>query len=323
MKGQSKRTSSPAPVDWNKHAKTPTRELDETVRCSRSLHRCWGGHAQSQSHSKCKEVLIPAGYESTYHQECQREEKQHRSETLKRHLERQEAEKQEVLMHSRSYISQCAHEIRSTLRPMDKAVSGFKVFGDNAVIYAAYIMATLEWGKMYCHYGGRDTVSVLPEWLTTYIGVTKSLTTNADLPQKCIHIGHPDVQLNSVVTWQWMVDLLPFSTDLSGPRLFGGIFSYPSALTEQLMTDINPSFDAPHHVTSQRIVNNTPSWLNARALFDRSQQAEFDRQQKRHANLNDLEQATECLYECSLEAEAHHDERRAKAEADSAQLPLE
>ena len=226
-------------------------------------------------------------------------------------------------MHSRSYISRRAREIRSTLRPMDEAVRGFKVFGDNTVIYAAYIMATLEWGKMYCHYGGRDAVPILPEWLTTYIGVTKSLTTNADLPRKCVHVGHPDVWLNSVVTWQWMADLLQFWTDLSGPRLFSGIFHYPSVLAEQLMTDINPSFDTPHHVTWQHIVNNTPSWLNARVLFDRSQHAEFDRQQKHHANLNDLEQATECLYECSLEAEAHCDERRAKAEADSAQLPLE
>ena len=39
--------------------------------------------------------------------------------------------------------------------------------------------------------------------------------------------------------------------------------------------------------------------------------------------MNDLEQATEHLYECSLEAKAHHDERRAKAEANNAQLPLE
>ena len=50
---------------------------------------------------------------------------------------------------------------------------------------------------------------------------------------------------------------------------------------------------------------------------------EFDRQQKCHADLNDLEQATEHLYECSLEAKAHHDERRAKAEANSTWLPLE
>ena len=184
-------------------------------------------------------------------------------------------------------------------------------------------MATLEWGKMYHHYGGRDAVPVLPEWLTTYIGVTKSLTTNADLTRKHVHVGHPDVQLNSVATWQWMVDLLQFWTDLSSPRLFGGVFCYPSALAEQLMTDINPSFNAPCHVTWQHIVNNTPSWLNARALFDRSQQVEFDRQQKCHANLNDLEQATEHLYECSIEAEAHCDERRAKAEADSTWLPLE
>ena len=89
------------------------------------------------------------------------------------------------------------------------------------------------------------------------------------------------------------------------------------------MTDINPSFDAPHHITWQRIMNNTPSWLNAQALFDRSQQVEFDRQQKHHVALNDLEQATEHLYESSLEAEAQCDERRAKTEADSMWLPLE
>ena len=105
MRAQSKRTSSAAPVDQNKHANTPTREPDKPVRCSRSLRRCWGGHARSQSHPKREEVLIPVGYESTYHQECQREKKQCRSETLKRHLERREAEKQEVLMHSHSYIS--------------------------------------------------------------------------------------------------------------------------------------------------------------------------------------------------------------------------
>ena len=89
------------------------------------------------------------------------------------------------------------------------------------------------------------------------------------------------------------------------------------------MTDINPSFDAPCHITWQRIVNNTYSWLNAWALFDRSQQVEFNRQQKCHVALNDLGQATEWLYEHSLEAEAQHDERRAKAEANCVQLPLE
>ena len=115
MRVQSKRMSSPAPVDQNKCAKTPTREPDEPVRCSRSLHRCWGGHARSQSCPKREEVFIPVGYESTYHQEHQREEKQRRSETLKWHLEKWEAEKQEVLTHSRSYISRCACEIRSTL----------------------------------------------------------------------------------------------------------------------------------------------------------------------------------------------------------------
>ena len=149
------------------------------------------------------------------------------------------------------------------------------------------------------------------------------MTTNADLPRKCVHVGHPDVLLNSAATWQWMADLLQFWTDLSGPRLFGGIFHYPSALAEQLMADINPSIDIAHHITWEQIVNNTYGWLNTRALFDRPQQAEFERQQKCNATLNDLEQATEQLYDHSLKAEAQDNERRAKAEADSVRLLLE
>ena len=58
-----------------------------------------------------------------------------------------------------------------------------------------------------------------------------------------------NIRLNSTVTWQWMADLLQCWTDLSGPRLFGGIFRYPSALAEQLMVDINSSIDIAHSVT--------------------------------------------------------------------------
>ena len=51
------------------------------------------------------------------------------------------------------------------------------------------------------------------------------------------------------------------------------------------------------------------------------QQTEFERQQRCHAALNDLEKATEQLYDRSLAAKAQDKKRRAKAEADRAQLP--
>ena len=70
-------------------------------------------------------------------------------------------------------------------------------------------------------------------------------------------------------------------------------------------------------------MHNTPSWLSAWALFDKDQQKEFDRQQQCHAALNDLEQATERLYEQSLAAEAQCQEIKIKAEADCTQLPME
>ena len=93
-------------------------------------------------------------------------------------------------MHSRSYISRCACEIKSTLRPTDEVVRGFKVFADNAAIYAAYILATLEWGQMYHHYGvgmqfqfsrsGSPPTLGWPEvwpWMQTYPGNTCMLAT--------------------------------------------------------------------------------------------------------------------------------------------------
>ena len=219
-------------------------------------------------------------------------------------------EKQEVLSHGHRYVSRHAREIKNELRPMDEVVRGFRVFGDNTTIYAAYILATLEWGQMYRHYSGRDAVPILPEWLTTFIGVTKDLTINVDLPRQFVHVGHQDVWLNSAATWQWMADLLQFWTNLSSPRLYGSVFCYPSALAELVQC-----------VTWERIINNTYGWLNARALFDQAQQTEFKRQQGHHAALNDLEKATEELYNRSLQAEAQDNAKRAKAEANNAQLP--
>ena len=172
-------------------------------------------------------------------------------------------EKQGVLSHSRCYVSRCAWEIKNELRPMDEVFRGLKVFGDNATIYAAYILATLEWGQIYHHYSGRDAVPILPEWLTTFIGVTKDLTTSVDLPRQCVHVGHQDIRLNSAATWQWMADLLQFWTDLSDPRLYGGIFCYPSTLAELLMAYINPSIDLGQRIMWERIINNTYGWLNA------------------------------------------------------------
>ena len=118
-----------------------------------------------------------------------------------------------------------------------------------------------------------------------------------------------------------MADLLQFWTDLSSPRLYGSVFRYPSALAELLMADINPSIDLGQRVTWEHIVNNTYGYT--RVLFDQAQQTEFERQQGHHAALNNLEKATEELYNRSLQAEAQDNARRAKAEANNAQLPSE
>ena len=148
------------------------------------MHRHHGRGGRSQSRPRQEEILIPAGHKSTYPQEKQKEEKQRWSDTLKCHLEKQEAEKQEVLSQSCRYISRRAREIKTNLQPTDEVVRGFKVFGDNVPIHTTFIMATLEWGRMYHHYEGRDPVLTLPEWLITYIEVTVAIWVRMTLSAK-------------------------------------------------------------------------------------------------------------------------------------------
>ena len=56
-------------------------------------------------------------------------------------------------------------------------------------------------------------------------------------------------------------------------------------------------------------------------MFDQALRTEFERQQKHHVALNNLEKATEQLYDRSLQAKAQDNARRAKAEANNVQLP--
>ena len=107
----------------------------------------------------------PLDMKRTFHQEQavphhqEKQEKGLTSNALHCHMEKWEAEKQEVLRHQQCYICHRCWEIKLTLHQADEVVREFKVFGDNAQIYATYVMAMLEWGLMHCHYGRRDPVS--------------------------------------------------------------------------------------------------------------------------------------------------------------------
>ena len=171
------------------------------------------------------------------------------------------------------------------------------MFGNSAWVYATYVCAMIEWGKIHHAYGGQDPIPILPGWLTTFMGVRKELKTNADLPRKRVLVGHANMRLNSAGTWMWMVDLLQFWADLSGSRLYSGVFRYTSLLVTHLMMDINPSLDATHHITWEHVANNTPSWINAQVLFLTGKMEEFNCQKQHWVSLNELEKVMEDLYE--------------------------
>ena len=90
------------------------------------------------------------------------------------------------------------------------------------------------------------------------------------------------------------------------------------------MDIVNPWFPAKQRVTWSRVAFGTFHWLQARTMFTQDQKADYERQLRREGmELNDLEAATQRLWQDWVEAEEmKRKQQQAKADAQR-QLPPE
>ena len=209
----------------------------------------------------------------------------------------------------------------------DARVRCLWIFEGSAKAYCSHILAIFDWAYKFYKVGGEYPVPKLPSWLTTYIHVTsipRFPEGLPDLPRQRTAMRIDEPAIRSPATWQWMADLLQYWSDVSNTKTPGGLFRTQSTLVERLMDTVNPWFSEKHRVTWGHVAFGTFHWLQARTMFTLDQKADYERQLRREdMELNDLEAATQRLWQEWMEAdEMKKKQQQAKAAAQR-QLPPE
>ena len=350
----SKRASSPAAQLHPKKARTPSTEeeedTDQMVRLSREeVRKRDRARARSASRNprrrraksaarptSTKESFIPAGYENTRREELQREAREARENkaqapqlsAAQKATQLEESLKQEVLNDQQAYIRRVTRRLKNAkMSAADARVRCLWIFGGSASAYSAHILAIFDWAYKFYKVGGENPVPKLPSWLTTYIHVTsipRFPEGLPDLPRQRTAMRIDEPSIRAPATWQWMADLLQYWSDVSNTKTPGGLVRTQSTLVERLMDTVNPWFSAKHRVTWDRVAFGTFHWLQARSMFSQDQKADYECQLRREdMELNDLETATQRLWQEWLEADEKKKKQQQKKAAAQRQLPPE
>ena len=138
-------------------------------------------------------------------------------------------------------------------------------------------------------------------------------------------MNFPKVAIRAPGTWQWMADLLQYWSDVSNTKTQGGLSRTQSALVERLMEVINPHFPSvKERITLTSVTFGTFHWLESRSRHTEKEKADYERQLKsRREELNDLEVATQQLWQDWMQADEINTKRRQAKQAASRDLPPE
>ena len=283
--------------------------------------------------TRTKESFIPAGYENTRREELQRESRENKAQASQLSAAQKAAQleqslKEEVLNDPQAYIRRVTRRLKSSkMSAADAQVRCLWIFEGSATAYSAHILAIFDWAYKFYKVGGEYPMPKLPSWLTTYIHVTsipRFPEGLPDLPQQRTAMRIDEPAIRSPATWQWMADLLQYWSDVSNTKTPGGLFCTQSALVERLMDTVNPWFSEKHRVTWSRVAFGTFHWLQARTMFTLDQKADYERQLRREGmELNDLEAATQRLWQEWMEADEMKKKQQEAKAAAQRQLPPE
>ena len=210
----------------------------------------------------------------------------------------------------------------------DSRVHCLWIFGGEASSHAAQILAIFDWAGKYFRLGGEYPVPKLPGWLTTFISVTSMSRFPGGLPPlptKPTAMNFNNVAIRSPGTWQWMANLLQYWSDVSNTKTQGGLSRMQSTLVEKLMEVINPHFPAvKEQITWDSLAFRTFHWLKSRTAHTEKEKANYERQLKnRREELNDLEMATQRLWQDWMRADELNQKRQQAKRAASRELPPE
>ena len=137
---------------------------------------------------------------------------------------------EEVTRHPQEYIQGHTKLIAYTLTKHDPEVCCLLAFGTSTLLYAAKILATVEWGIQHWKIKEPNPVPPVPKWLCT-VELMQSMTPlRGELPLPSPGIHMTDICVQSPAIWSWMAILLQCWQDHITAPLYGGRVRKPARL---------------------------------------------------------------------------------------------
>ena len=148
--------------------------------------------------------------------------------------------KQEVTKQPQGYVARCAKYIAHSLAPDHEAVKCLVAFGENALKYAAEVLATIERSTQHWKLQESFPVPYMPRWLWTLELMQTMMPLRGELPLIPSGAYLEDIRICSPATWAWIAVLLQYWQDHMTRQLYGGRFQQASDLANTLICDTNP-----------------------------------------------------------------------------------
>ena len=189
--------------------------------------------------------------------------------------------KYKVIKNGQPYIRRHATIIFHTLSPDHEAVKCLSAFGDQALKFAAEVLATIEWGTQHWKLQETFPVPVIPRWLRTPEFTQTTTPLRGELPLMPTGGHFEDIHVRCPAMWSWMAVLLQYWQDHMTPHLYGGRFRRISDLAATVIRDINP-------------------WIDQRDHFAMEHLEDWAEQKEQECALNDLERDTEVMYRAHI-----------------------
>ena len=194
------------------------------------------------------------------------------------------------------YIQRCDKHIIRSLTPDHEAVKCLVAFSENAMKYAAEILATIKWGTQHWKLQESFPVPPVPRWLRMPELMQTTMPLRGELPLIPSGAHLEDIRIRSPALWVWIAVLLQYWQDHMSRQLYGGHFRPASDLANTLISDINPWL--PHRVRFgwNYVATHAILWLDMQDQFTNEYLEEWEAQKLLTRSLNDLECNTKVVY---------------------------
>ena len=103
--------------------------------------------------------------------------------------------------------------IAHTLTPDHEAVKCLLAFGENALKYAAEVLATIEWGTQHWKLQESFPVPLVPKWLRMPEMIQTMMPLSGELPLIPSDTHLEDIHICSPALWAWMAVLMQYWQD--------------------------------------------------------------------------------------------------------------